>query len=198
MINYNCIREINARVCYRKVNKHSEIDKSIFTSKELKLFESFKNEKRRLIFYFIRLMARNEGIVEIVYDNNGKPVIDDHNISITHSGDWVGFMISKSPIGLDIESDNVRILKIKDRFLDRNEQELICKNEIKKMSLCWSAKEAVFKMVGGETTFFKSNQRVLELNEENISVEYFNNLNNGIINMKIKTLDDNFHLVYTM
>lgn len=198
MNKYHCFTDKYARVCYRKANAEDFIDLSILTSNELEQFESFKNEKRRQLFYALRLIARKEGIKEIFYDDNGKPLCDGCFISISHSGDWVGLAIAVNPVGIDIEGVNEKILKIKDRFLDLEEQEVICENDLRKMTLCWSAKEAVFKIVGGETTFFKTNQKVIEIRDEFMSLEYINKNEKKQVQLKIKSLDDKFNLVYTM
>lgn len=198
MIKHLTLQEPHAKVCYRNINDENFIDLSILSAVEKLQLESFKNKRRQLVFYHIRLIARDEGLAEIIYDADGKPFCESHHISISHSGDWIGLMLSNREIGLDIECDTAKILKIKDRFLDEQEQNDICLNELKKMSICWSAKEAVFKMIGGDTTFFKSNQKVIELNTENICVMYKNGNQQGQINLKIKTLDNNYHLVYTM
>lgn len=198
MIKHLTVQEPHAKLCYRNINEEKFIDFSIFSPAELKQFESFKNEKRRQIFYQIRFIARSEGIDEILYNEEGKPRCSSHHISISHSGDWVGLMISNKEVGLDIECDTTKILKIKDRFLSEQEQNQICSNELKKMSICWSAKEAVFKMIGGDTTFFKSNQKVTALTSDKVIVNCKNGHDQKEIIMKIKTLDNNYHLVYTM
>jgi phosphopantetheine--protein transferase-like protein len=75
-------------------------------------------------------------------------------------------------VGIDIEKIHDRILKIKDRFLSEKEIKEVCSGEIEKMTLCWSAKEAIFKKYGGETVFFKDKIEILKINIEKKVIEF--------------------------
>lgn len=198
MISYKTIEIKTGKLCYSSINFDEDLELNHLTLSELTEINSYKNEKRKIIYSKIREIARQEGIQEIGYDKKGKPISSNKKISITHSGNWIGLMFSDSPIGLDIESVNSRILKIKDRFLSTEELENICGNDLRKMALCWSAKEAVFKKHGGKTTFFKENQKILFLGEEMIKVKSKTDGNTIEDELIIKTLDSDYHLVYTL
>jgi phosphopantetheine--protein transferase-like protein len=118
-------------------------------------------------------MIREMGYSEILYTEKGKPFLKNGFVSITHSGNWMGIQVSKkSEVGIDIEKIHDRILKIKDRFLSEKEIKEVCSGEIEKMTLCWSAKEAIFKKYGGETVFFKDKIEILKINIEKKVIEF--------------------------
>jgi 4'-phosphopantetheinyl transferase len=147
------------------------------TENEFNKFKLISNQVKRVTFYALRWMLKEHGINQLKYKENGKPEIKNGYISISHSGPWVVIKMSKKQeIGVDIEKISERILKIKNRFLSETEIEIICKNSIEKMILCWSAKEAIFKKHGGDTVFFKEKISVLDIDEEKkqISVEFEN------------------------
>lgn len=129
--------------------------------------KNMKNESARLSFLTIRNMHKKSGFGRIQYNENGKPFCSGGFISISHSG-HINTILHHTlgEQGIDIEKIQPRILKIKSRFLGE-EEELICENNLVKYTLCWSAKEAVFKKFGKETVYFRENQKILEIDENN-------------------------------
>jgi len=144
---------------------------------ELYKLDRISNSLKRITFYAVRWILKENGISSLNYNENGKPEILNGFISISHSGNWLVIQVSKNKeIGIDIEKISDRILKIKNRFLTEIELDQICNNNIEKMILCWSTKEAIFKKYGGETVFFKEKINVLAIDEtkKQIIVEFEN------------------------
>lgn len=163
-------------------------------------FSKISNSVMRCSFLAIRIMIKNLGSSEIIYQKNGKPMIEPGFISISHSGSWVGVDYSKeNEVGLDIEKINSRILKIKDRFLTHEEQLSVCENQVEKMTLCWSAKEAIFKKYGAETVFFKENIEIINIDIEPKLIEVKIKLGIGLLNetLSYTYLDSDYVLVNT-
>jgi phosphopantetheinyl transferase len=93
---------------------------------------------------------------QIIYLPNGKPVSDDSRyVSFSHCGELVGFAVSDYPVGMDIQDENEKLLKIAPRFCSQDELSWIvsCKNPLTCSTIIWSAKEAAFKVYGENLTF---------------------------------------------
>ena len=85
--------------------------------------------------------------VKITHDENGKPVIQDYNISISHSKGYLAILLSKAlRVGIDIEYWSERIQKIAKRFLHKDENYTTTED----LLITWCAKEAVYKLFSEE------------------------------------------------
>lgn len=129
--------------------------------------EKLTSSKRRLEFLTSRitintLLNKN---VNVLYDSNGKPLLENElsYISISHSKNWVAVIHHPTrQVGIDIEFPTVRINKIAHRFLNQAEQESFSDEEQKKeIQLIWSAKEALYKIIGSEVADFANQLTVL-------------------------------------
>jgi len=85
----------------------------------------------------------------IIYTKTGQPKLKNKNqqISISHSADFLGILISNKEVGLDIENTNRTVERIEKRFLCQEELKFVEKTENPALAkvVCWSAKEAIFK-----------------------------------------------------
>lgn len=131
-------------------------------------FEKMGTAKRRLEFLAARIalnsLAERELIV--VYDNCGKPYLKDKsfNISISHTKNLVAVMVHPTrKAGIDIESVSDRVMKVRNKYLSEEEQKhLYSENaDTQKMQIAWSAKEAIYKIIGPEAVDFKNQLRIL-------------------------------------
>ena len=125
----------NTRV-YRGVEslKYPKIDSPKFSSNQRTL-ECFT------IRVLINIYSTN---CKIYYDSNGSPTTSlNKNISISHCDEHVCLIISKNNIGIgiDIEKISEKALKLKDKFINKNQSNLTQK----KATLIWTIKESVFK-----------------------------------------------------
>lgn len=90
-----------------------------------------------------------------------KPFLPDerYHFSISHCGDYAAAIVSRTRrVGVDVEETEDRILRIKDKYLSPEEQELFIADplypDFRLLTLLWSAKESVFKWYGeGEVDF---------------------------------------------
>ena len=65
-------------------------------------------------------------------------------------------------VGIDIECPSPKIEKVYTRFLSEQEQqELYGEKEVGKLQIAWSAKEALFKLIGKEAVDFANHLRIL-------------------------------------
>ena len=124
------------------------------------------------------------------YDDNGKPhLLNNKFISISHSFDYCGVIVSNVKVGLDIEKFRSKILNISKKFVSESDLGLIKLNSVENVTKVWSIKEAVFKAFGHNKIDFKKNIIIKSVNEkfnkanvlifkneisENYSIEIYN------------------------
>ncbi len=117
-----------------------------------KRMEGMKSEMHRKGFLSIRHLMAEAGYVDadLFYDENGKPHLKDGNrISITHSNHFTGIVISTSiEVGIDIEKQREKILRIAHKFTPIAEYRTIANSEalIRKLTVVWGGKEALYKI----------------------------------------------------
>lgn len=114
--------------------------------------DGMKSELHRRGFLSIRHLMAEAGYVDadLFYDENGKPHLKDgRQISITHSNHFTGIIISNSTeVGIDIEKNRDKILRIAHKFTPLEEYRTIANNEalIGKLTVVWGCKEALYKI----------------------------------------------------
>ncbi|MGF1637717.1 MAG: 4'-phosphopantetheinyl transferase family protein [Cyclobacteriaceae bacterium] len=98
----------------------------------------------------------------IYKDIHNKPhlVNNDYHISISHSYPYaVGILHKKLPVGIDIEKPIEKLRKVAPRFLQPAEF-IDAEDELKKLCVYWTGKEAIFKLNGRRTMNFKENIKI--------------------------------------
>ena len=122
--------------------------------------ESMKSEVHQKGFLSIRHLLRNEGYsdADIRYDEYGKPhLLDGNHISITHSGHFTAIILSaKAPVGIDIEKQRDKILRIAHKFTPIEEYRTMANTEalIRKLTIVWGGKESLYKIYGKKKLLF--------------------------------------------
>ncbi len=110
-----------------------------------------KSEIHRRGFMSIRHLMAKAGYVDrdLWYDDFGKPHLRDNKyISITHSFNFTGIIISDHPVGIDIEKQRDKILKIANKFTPLKEYHTLANEEaiVRKLTIVWGAKESIYKV----------------------------------------------------
>lgn len=136
-------------------------------------FDGMKSESHKRAFLSVRMLFKEIGIsdYDLHYDEFGKPYLSDHrHISITHSHNFAAIIISSETVGIDMELQREKIIRIADKFVDFEFRFL--KSEpimeyIKKLTVIWGAKEAIFKIRNEKGISFKDHIQVeaFSLNE---------------------------------
>jgi 4'-phosphopantetheinyl transferase len=126
---------------------------------------ALKSEKRKLEWLGVRkLLKKMSGkYYKINYTHEGNPVIvNDTHISITHSKQYIGIIISKHiETGIDIEVLSPKILHTAHKFITLQEIELFEEEYlIKKIYLNWCGKETLYKIHKKGGVDFKSNFKI--------------------------------------
>ena len=74
---------------------------------------------------------------------------EQYHFSISHCGDYAAAIVSKDRrVGVDIEIPVDKIIRVRDKFLSPDEVASFGSLDIDQLTMCWSAKEAVFKWDG--------------------------------------------------
>lgn len=164
--------------------------------------EKLNSPKRRLEFLAARVAINTilNRAAKVIYDNNGKPMLEDEQsqISISHSKKWIAVIHHNTlSIGIDIECPTERINKIAHRFLNQTELESFSgDNQNKKIELAWSAKEALYKIIGSDVADFASHLTICPFDvQKEGTFEAFQHDNKKIYEMHY-ILNENFNLVF--
>lgn len=117
-----------------------------------KRIDGMKSELHRRGFLSIRHLMAEAGYVDadLYYDTAGKPhLVDGRKISITHSGHFTGIIVSDTiEVGIDIERQRDKILRIAHKFTPIEEYRTIANTEalVRKLTIVWGAKESLYKI----------------------------------------------------
>jgi len=127
-------------------------------------YEKLKVGKRNLHWLgtrvLLRQLLRTDEYIDCKVDAHGKPYLVNlpYHISLSHSFDYAAVMISKSPVGIDIEQVKEKVERIATKFMRKEEMAFITeRNKIKQLYVCWCAKEAVYKCFGQKEVSFADN-----------------------------------------
>lgn len=142
--------------------------------------DGMKSEMHQRAFLSVRKLLQETGHtdLDLYYDEFGKPHLNgEKHISITHSHNFSAIIISDETVGIDIELQRDKIIRIADKFISENELHRLKsssnKDYIKKLTVKWGAKEAVFKIRNEKGISFKDHIKVnaFEMKDKQASAE---------------------------
>ncbi len=112
--------------------------------------DGMKSDLHQRGFMSIRHLLAEEGYTDhdLFYDTYGKPhLTDNKHISITHSFIFSAIIISDSEVGIDIEKQRSKILKIAHKFTPIEEYRTLANEDaiMRKLTMVWGAKESLYK-----------------------------------------------------
>ena len=173
-----------------------EIDYSNLDDYDRNLLDLKKNHLSKEQFLAVRKLIEFENPnYKIIYNKFGKPSINSTlNISISHSKDIAAIIFSNNKrIGLDVQIKERKILRIKNKFLNKSEILNIGVNpSLDILTMIWTSKESIFKAMGLKGVSFSENiiiDKVIE--NEKYGVGYYINGNENIqFNLKFFYLDN--------
>ena len=119
-----------------------------------KRLETMKSVLHQQGFMSIRQLLKQAGYedADVYYDAFGKPHLKDNNyLSITHSFTFTAIIISeKKPVGIDVEKQRDKIVKIAHKFTPIEEYNTIANHDelVSKLTIVWGAKESLYKIYG--------------------------------------------------
>ena len=128
--------------------------------------DGMKSQMHQRAFLSVRMLIQEMGFTDkdLHYDEFGKPYFDCHNyISITHSYHFAAIIISHETVGIDMELQREKIQRIADKFTDFEcvyLESSVTEEYIKKLTVIWGAKEAIFKIRNEKGISFKDHINV--------------------------------------
>ena len=147
------------------------LDNLVLNQESSDRIKGMKSELHKRAFLSDRILLREFGYsdLDLFYDSFGKPFLKDgKHISISHSYNFSTVAISNLKIGIDIEKQSSKIIKIAPKFigyetfyLNKNDE-----SQIQKLTWVWCTKEALYKLYGTPEINFKNHFRVLPFSIE--------------------------------
>ncbi len=111
---------------------------------------SMKSKMHQRGFLSVRKLLKEAGYsdFDLFYDESGKPSLSDNKfISISHSHEMSAIIISDEPVGIDLEIQKEKVLKIASKFMNISHLENLSDDDkIKKATIIWGIKETIFKI----------------------------------------------------
>ena len=135
-----------------------------------------KSELHQRGFLSVRKLLQEVGYTDfdLFYDEFGKPHLNPNNrhtepveVSITHSYTFSAIILSDQNIGIDMEMQREKIIRIADKFVDC-EFEFLSRSlgkenkedYIQRLTVIWGVKEAIFKIRNEQGISFKDHIKV--------------------------------------
>ena len=142
---------------------------------ETDFLKKLHGEKRRAEWLCWHLMVRNYfgcEQIEISYDSSGRPIVDrklNREISVSHGGNIVAVIISKSFCGIDIESLNRNFSRVQNRFMTASECNILTPlSDIADVAaIGWCAKECAYKISRCDGIDFIRDLTIISASREN-------------------------------
>lgn len=161
------IRNINPKACLAvwKIQESSQElqNKLVLTPQEQEFLGSFKVDTKRQEFLAARKAAQSifdlwgEKYQGIQKNNLQKPNLKHLNyaVSLSHTPNLASVLVHrKQKVGIDIEQMREQLFRISHKFLTEVEKEFIG-DDLHKMTVAWSAKEALYKLYEKKELPFK-------------------------------------------
>lgn len=169
-------------------------------AEEIERFIGFSSLKRKKEFVATRFLREQIfGKTSIHYDTVGAPyILNEGFISISHADNCVGLMLNKNfKVGLDLEDITPQAKRLQQKFLNENEKNKFDITCDKEMSMCWSAKEVLYKLAGRKGIDFKKELILLDKREqiENITLKGQINHHNNKLYTEIHIFESNNTLI---
>lgn len=137
--------------------------------------QTMKSELHQRGFLSVRMLLQEAGFsdLDLHYDELGKPYLSSHHhISITHSHHFSAIIISQDVVGIDIELQRDKIIRIADKFVSKNKLSRLksfdATDYVRKLTVKWGAKEAIFKIRNEKGISFKNHicVRIFEIKDK--------------------------------
>jgi 4'-phosphopantetheinyl transferase len=142
----------DAKVLIWKIEESfEELSKNIRLTEHCgKRVAGMKSDLHRRGFMSVRHLLAAAGYTDhdLFYDAHGKPHLKDgKKISITHSFIFSAIITSNEEVGIDIEKQRPKILKIAHKFTPIEEYRTLANEDaiMRKLTMVWGAKESLYK-----------------------------------------------------
>jgi phosphopantetheinyl transferase len=147
--------------------------------------DSMRSEIHQRGFLSVRHLLAELGYTDfdLYYDEKGKPHLKDgKHISITHSFIFSAIIVSDTiPVGIDVEKQRDKILRIAYKFTPLREYKTIANHEVlvRKLTIVWGGKESIYKVYAEKGLSFLKHIDIddfsMDASKTNGTVYYGNN-----------------------
>jgi len=147
---YQDFTDENATILFWKYDTEDEFNNwELIQPEDYQKVENYHPKKLTEYLMIRKLLKMAMPEHKILYQSIGKPYLypKDAFISITHSFPFASIAVSKKRIGIDLEKIMPKILRIKHKFLHKNE--ILWtenQNEVELITVIWVIKEALYKL----------------------------------------------------
>lgn len=128
---------------------YDELHQNIVLNKSSKVrLSGMKSELHQRGFLSVRHLLKKAGYTDfdLFYNTYGKPLLKNgKHISITHSYQFSAIIISNVDVGIDVEKNRDKIIRIHDRFVNTEVDTLSNEDLVKQLTIIWGAKESMYK-----------------------------------------------------
>ncbi len=146
---YKDLSDENAEIYLWKYEDVDDLDaKKLIEAENEERFKSYQSKKLLEALMVREIISKKLPGYKILYTDT-EPYLEprDFEISISHSFPYAAVAFSKLKIGIDVEALKPKIIRIKDKFIQPEEQEFIPKDlELEYLTVIWSIKESLYKI----------------------------------------------------
>ena len=140
-------------------------DSVVIADKSVVRLSGMKSDLHRRGFLSVRMLLQEAGYSDndLFYDDLGKPHLSDgKHISISHSYNFATIIVSKIAVGIDMEKIREKMAIIAPRFMEDNFTFPSSEDPeyIRKLTIVWGVKEAIFKIRNEKGISFKNHIKV--------------------------------------
>ena len=142
-------------------------DTVVLNEKNSIRLSGMKSQLHQRAFLSVRMLLKEAGYTDfdLHYDEFGKPYFHDGKyVSITHSHHFAAIIISQETVGIDMELQREKIIRIADKFVNEKELDRLksfdAQDYVKKLTVKWGAKESIFKIRNEKGISFKDHIQV--------------------------------------
>lgn len=131
-------------------------EEEAFFSKRVKIEKTVQHPHKRLQHlaarYLLTALEPDFPVDKIQIAPSNKPFVPENtfHFSLAHSGDYAAAIVSRNyRVGIDVEKISPRVERVATKFLGYKERSFIdARHYTAHLTLCWCAKESVFKWDG--------------------------------------------------
>ncbi|MFN8356365.1 MAG: 4'-phosphopantetheinyl transferase superfamily protein [Spirosomataceae bacterium] len=146
--------------------------------------------------YLVELVTAEAGVMHrgIAKDEFGKPFLEDTpvQISITHTLRYVAVALHpRLPLGIDMEKPSPKLARVATKFCMENELADAQQN-LKKLCIYWSAKEALYKLYGRKRLTFRENLQIVPFHESATRITGYIKIDGSeqVYSLQLKWMDE--------
>ncbi|CAG5078488.1 4'-phosphopantetheinyl transferase family protein [Parvicella tangerina] len=188
----------DARIIVWKITEsEKELIQLLNNPVHVDIAKSRKAESSRKQYMASRIILEQESLdSELTKDINGKPTLKERHVSITHDHNYVAVMISEQECGIDLQHISPKVLRVKHKFFDPQD-DVLSKDELIGLTIAWCIKEAIYKIHGDPLIYFKEHMRLLSFSQNRVHAKILHPDYLKDVTLEVQKIDE-LYLAYTI